>query len=79
MKYKASAKLITQDGKTIVLRFHSLTFTQAKAFQKTFDQFDHVYSDAKLVFHGWSEVGLKDFIDAEKEVEVIKKDEDFLS
>lgn len=58
-KYKASAKLITQDGKTIVLRFHSLTFAQAKAFQKTFDQFDHVYSDADLVFHGWSEVGLK--------------------
>ena len=79
VKYKASAKLITQDGKTIVLRFHSLTFTQAKAFQKIFDQFDHVYSDAALVFHGWSEVGLKNFIDAEKEVEVIKKDEDFLS
>jgi hypothetical protein len=67
MKYKASAKLKTQDGKTIVLRFHSLTFTQAQAFQKTFDKFDHVYSDADLVFHGWSEVGLKDFIDAEKE------------
>ena len=66
-KYKASAKLITQDGKTIVLRFHNLTFTQAKAFQKTFDQFDHIYSDADLVFHGWSEVGLKDFIDAEEE------------
>jgi len=58
-KYKASAKLITQDGKTIVLRFHSLTFAQAKAFQKTFDQFDHVHSDADLVFHGWSEVKLK--------------------
>ena len=67
MKYKASAKLKTQDGKTIVLRFHSLTFAQAKAFQKTFDQFDHVYSDADLVFHGWSEVGLKDAIDAEEE------------
>lgn len=67
VKYKASAKLITQDGKTIVLRFVNLTHAQAKAFQKTFDQFDHVYSDAKLVFHGWSEVGLKDFIDAEKE------------
>ena len=66
-KYKASAKLITQDGKTIVLRFHSLTFAQAKAFQKTFDQFDHIYSDADLVFHGWSEVGLKDAIDAEEE------------
>ena len=66
-KYKASAKLITQDGKTIVLRFHSLTFTQAQAFQKTFDQFDHVYSDADLVFHGWSEVKLKDVIDAEEE------------
>lgn len=66
-KYKASAKLITQDGKTIVLRFHSLTFAQAKAFQKTFDQFDHIYSDADLVFHGWSEVGLKDVIDAEEE------------
>lgn len=66
-KYKASAKLITQDGKTIVLRFHSLTFAQAKAFQKTFDQFDHVYSDADLVFHGWSAVGTKDAIDAEKE------------
>ncbi len=67
MKYKASAKLITQDGKTIVLRFHSLTFAQAKAFQKTFDQFDHIYSDADLVFHGWSEVKLKDVIDAEEE------------
>ena len=67
VKYKASAKLKTQDGKTIVLRFHSLTFAQAKAFQKTFDQFDHVYSDADLVFHGWSEVGLKDAIDAEEE------------
>ena len=66
-KYKASAKLITQDGKTIVLRFHSLTFTQAQAFQKTFDQFDHVYSDADLIFHGWSAVGTKDFIDAEEE------------
>ena len=66
-KYKASAKLITQDGKTIVLRFHSLTFAQAKAFQKTFDQFDHIRSDADLVFHGWSEVGLKDAIDAEEE------------
>ena len=66
-KYKASAKLKTQDGKTIVLRFHSLTFAQAKAFQKTFDQFDHIYSDADLVFHGWSEVGLKDAIDAEEE------------
>ena len=66
-KYKASAKLITQDGKTIVLRFHSLTFAQAKAFQKTFDQFDHIYSDADLVFHGWSEVELKDVIDAEEE------------
>ena len=67
VKYKASAKLITQDGKTIVLRFHSLTFAQAKAFQKTFDQFDHVYSDADLVFHGWSEVGLKDSIDTEED------------
>ena len=66
-KYKASAKLKTQDGKTIVLRFHNLTFAQAKAFQKTFDQFDHIYSDADLVFHGWSEVGLKDAIDAEEE------------
>ena len=66
-KYKASTKLKTQDGKTIVLRFHSLTFTQAQAFQKTFDQFDHIYSDADLVFHGWSEVGLKDAIDAEEE------------
>ena len=66
-KYKASVELITQDGKTIVLRFHSLTFAQAKAFQKTFDQFDHIYSDADLVFHGWSEVKLKDVIDAEKE------------
>lgn len=67
MKYKASAKLKAQDGKTIVLRFHSLTFAQAKAFQKTFDQFDHIHSDADLVFHGWSEVGLKDAIDAEEE------------
>ena len=66
-KYKASAKLITQDGKTIVLRFHSLTFAQAKAFQKTFDQFDHLYSDADLVFHGWSAVGTKDAVDAEEE------------
>ena len=79
VKYKAVAELQTKDDRIIVLRFHNLTFTQAKAFQKIFDQFDHVYSDAKLVFHGWSEVGLKDFIDAEKEVEVIKKDEDFLS
>ena len=67
VKYKASVKLKTQDGKTIVLRFHSLTFTQAKAFQKTFDQFDHVYSDADLVFHGWSEVGTKDAIDVEED------------
>ena len=66
-KYKASVELKTQNGKTIVLRFHNLTFTQAKAFQKTFDQFDHIYSDADLVFHGWSEVKLKDVIDAEKE------------
>ena len=66
-KYKASVELKTKDNRTVVLRFHSLTFAQAKAFQKTFDQFDHVYSDADLVFHGWSKVGLKDFIDAEKE------------
>ena len=50
VKYKAVAELRTKDNRTIVLRFHSLTFTQAQAFQKTFDQFDHVYSDADLVF-----------------------------
>ena len=66
VKYKASVELKTKDNRTVVLRFHSLTFAQAKAFQKTFDQFDHVYSDADLVFHGWSEVGTKDFIDAEE-------------
>ena len=74
VKYKASAKLITQDGKTIVLRFHILTFAQAKAFQKTFDQFDHIRSDADLVFHGWAEV--KSGWDA-LEVEIIEKDEIF--
>ena len=66
-KYKASVELKTKDNRTVVLRFHSLTFAQAKAFQKTFDQFDHIYSDADLVFHGWSEVKLKDVIDAEEE------------
>jgi len=66
VKYKAVAELRTKDNRTIVLRFHSLTFAQAHAFQRTFDQFDHVYSDADLVFHGWSEVGLKDAIDAEE-------------
>ena len=66
VKYKAVAELRTKDNRTIVLRFHSLTFAQAHAFQRTFDQFDHVYSDADLVFHGWSEVGTKDFIDAEE-------------
>ena len=66
-KYKAVAELRTKDNRTIVLRFHSLTFAQAQAFQKTFDQFDHIYSDADLVFHGWSEVGTKDVIDAEEE------------
>ena len=67
VKYKAVAELRTKDNRTFVLRFHSLTFAQAKAFQKTFDQFDHIYSDADLVFHGWSEVKLKDVIDAEEE------------
>jgi hypothetical protein len=66
-KYKASVELKTKDNRTVVLRFHSLTFAQAKAFQKTFDQFDHVYSDADLVFHGWSEVGTKDAIDVEED------------
>ena len=66
VKYKAVAELRTKDNRTIVLRFHSLTFAQAHAFQRTFDQFDHVYSDADLVFHGWSKVGLKDAIDAEE-------------
>ena len=66
-KYKASVELKTKDNRTVVLRFHSLTFAQAKAFQKTFDQFDHIRSDADLVFHGWSEVGLKDAIYAEEE------------
>ena len=66
-KYKVSVELKTKDNRTVVLRFHSLTFAQAKAFQKTFDQFDHVYSDADLVFHGWSEVGTKDAIDVEED------------
>jgi hypothetical protein len=67
VKYKAVAELRTKDNRTIVLRFHSLTFAQAHAFQRTFDQFDHVYSDADLVFHGWSEVGLKDDINTEED------------
>ena len=74
VKYKAVAELRTKDNRTIVLRFHSLTFTQAKAFQKTFDQFDHIHSDADLTFHGWSEV--KSGWDA-LEVEIIEKDEIF--
>ena len=74
VKYKAVAELRTKDNRTIVLRFHNLTFTQAKAFQKTFDQFDHIHSDADLTFHGWSEV--KSGWDA-LEVEIIEKDEIF--
>ena len=74
VKYKAVAELQTKDDRIIVLRFHNLTFTQAKAFQKTFDKFDHIHSDADLTFHGWSEV--KSGWDA-LEVEVIEKDEIF--
>ena len=74
VKYQAVAELQTKDDRIIVLRFHNLTFTQAKAFQKTFDQFDHIHSDADLTFHGWSEV--KSGWDA-LEVEIIEKDEIF--
>jgi GTP-sensing pleiotropic transcriptional regulator CodY len=56
-KYRAVVELRTKDNKTTVLRFHSLSFSEAKAFQKLFDKFDHIYSDADLVMHMWEQVG----------------------
>ena len=68
-KHKAVVELKTRDNKTVVLRFHNLTFKEAQSFCKLFDKFDHIYSDAGLIFHGWSESGLSlmDAVEIEKE------------
>jgi hypothetical protein len=55
-KYKAVVKLRTKDGEEVILRFHSLTLAQAKAFEKLFDQFDHVFSTSQLRLHMWEKV-----------------------
>jgi hypothetical protein len=42
-----------QDGNEFLIRFVGLTLGEAKAFMRVFDKFDHVYSDAGLIRHGW--------------------------
>jgi len=57
-KHKAVVELKTRDNRTVVLRFHNLTFREAHSFCKLFDRFDHLHSDADLIFHGWSKMDL---------------------
>lgn len=51
-KYTAHVQMC-QDGNEFLIRFVGLTLGEAKAFMRIFDKFDHVYSDAGLIRHGW--------------------------